>query len=651
MNMGPAEMKCRKDEKINGVIYAEALQKKLPEEQTFYLFILMIFTGFWGKRSGTVGTEKFTYHNFCRIIQDIQRYDTKEAAFRLGEKIDWMLLKTDEELEEAVQAAYEEILEKAVDSGREYLDFLLDSVLELAETTGGYITTPRNIRRLVGDLLCGIHPEKVADFCCGLSVFGIDMCRSICQKTKGGLSQISLYGAETDPVLCAAGTMLMELYGIQGRIEQRDILVPPSESEMQLYDLIVLDMPRGTNKREVYDPRDPRLAGFGGRTVYADWILIQDVLYHLKDGGYAAVLCTTGALIRANEKPLREHVIRQDWLEAVITLPPNLYPNTRTGTELLIFHKGKTGERREKILFVDISRYYFRERRNAYAVSDEGHRAACACCRKFICIEGEETYRRNPENDDIERICYENTNNANKADNEDNSDNSDKVSIILPCDALDRQTCSWKPIQYIHQEMEMGETGSVCLADIADIVRGAQIVKKDTQNAGKMVYFLNIRDIQEGTVRYETAEKISANNAACKDKYRIREDDILITSKGNVVKMAIVGADPPSAFISGNITMIRVRKPAYDPYVLFHYLDSKKGRASLEQIQSGTTIRILNNMNLMALGVPQYSVEKMQEIGSRLKEKREAFLKKQRLLIEDYDTERKILLDLLKEER
>ena len=97
--------------------------------------------------------------------------------------------------------------------------------------------------------------------------------------------------------------------------------------------------------------------------------------------------------------------------------------------------------------------------------------------------------------------------------------------------------------------------------------------------------------------------------------------------------------------------MLRVKRPAYDPYVLFHYLDSEKGRISLEQIQSGTTIRILNNTNLMALRVPLYEIEKMQKIGSRLKEKREIFLKKQRSLIENYDTERKILLDLLKEER
>lgn len=148
------------------------------------------------------------------------------------------------------------------------------------------------------------------------------MCRDICRKKKKELSQISLYGAEMDAILCAVGTMMMEMYGIRGRIEQKDILTPPDKSEMPLYDLIILDMPRGTNQRVVCDIRDPRLAVFGRKTVYADWIFIQDVLYHLKDGGYAVVLCTTGVLIRANEKWFREQVIRQDYLEAVITLPP-----------------------------------------------------------------------------------------------------------------------------------------------------------------------------------------------------------------------------------------------------------------------------------------------------------------------------------------
>lgn len=99
---------------------------------------------------------------------------------------------------------------------------------------------------------------------------------------------------------------------------------------------------------------------------------------------------------------------------------------------------------------MDISRYYFRERRNAYAISDEGHIAACACYRRFLYGDEEGVRDRN-------------------------IDNLGKISVILRCDALDKQTCSWKPIQYIHQEQEMVKDGSICLSDIADIVRGLRL--------------------------------------------------------------------------------------------------------------------------------------------------------------------------------
>lgn len=77
----------------------------------------------------------------------------------------------------------------------------------------------------------------------------------------------------------------------------------------------------------------------------ADWIFIQDALCRLGENGCAAILATTGALIRMNEKFFRERIVLHDWLDAVIILPPNLYPRERTGTELLIFRKKKSDVR------------------------------------------------------------------------------------------------------------------------------------------------------------------------------------------------------------------------------------------------------------------------------------------------------------------
>lgn len=586
--------------------YWQALQRKFPEEQVFYLSIIIVFSEFQRRRHNLDIPETFTQIYFCERAFDIPKYDIHEAALQLCEKVDWALAENDDEVQKIIQSTFRTIRDIP------HFNILLESIMELIGTSGGYIATPQSVRSLIADLLGETSPESISDFCSGIGMFGLELARKISMDKTSELFPSSFCGIEMNPVLCAIGKLIIELYEIEGQLVQKDILTPPPASEMSLYDLIVMDMPRGNNKRESFDRNDPRLTDFKEKTVYTDWIFIQDVLYHLKEGGYAAVLCTTGALIRANERSLRKSVVQNDWLEAVITLPANLYPNTRTGTELLIFHKGNRGRRRHKILFVDINKYYFRERRNAYAISEEGHRLVCASFGKY--------------------------------------EKQDGISAVISPDMLEEQTCSWKPVQYISQEQVAATGGSVRLADVAEIVRGAQAVNKAVGTPGKMVCFLNIKDIQDGFVKYETADKISVSNPACKTKYRIQEDDILITSKGTTIKIAIVEANPMLAYISGNITLLRVNKQMYDPYVLFHYLDSEQGRASLEQIQSGTTIRILNNSNLSALKVPLYDAELMSKIGAQLKIKREGYLKNLNFLIDSYNTERKNLLDSLKEE-
>lgn len=453
-----------------------------------------------------------------------------------------------------------------------------------------------------------VLPEKIADFCCGTALFGISFCR----KRMESHTNSTLYAAEISPDLCTLRRILMELHGINGQIEQKDILTCPEKAEVPSYDFISLDIPRGKNQGVPYDRSDPRLPEFNKKTIYSDWIFIQDALYHLNDGGYAVILSTAGALSRANEQALREQIVKNDWLEAVITLPVNLYPSTRIGTELLIFHKGKAALRQGKILFIDISQYYFRETRNAYSISVEGQKAAITCFKNYKEMDG--------------------------------------ISVIKKNTLLNPQTYSFKPIQYIHQDQTDMASEGLALSEIAEIIRGAQILKKDLGNVPQTARFINVKDIQDGVIVYNTAKAISPANPVCKKKYQIYEDDILMTSKGTAMKIAIVEKNPPLAFFSGNITVIRVRKEVYDPYVLFYFLDSEQGRAYLESIQSGTTIRILNNTNLSTLMVPQYPFKKMSEIGVLLKEKREVFLKTQKTLIENYSKEKNNLLNSLKED-
>jgi len=75
-----------------------------------------------------------------------------------------------------------------------------------------------------------------------------------------------------------------------------------------------------------------------------------------EDAGRVGVVMPHGVLFRGGkEGAIRECLVRKDLLEAVISLPKNLFYSTPIPVCLLIFRKSKPVERRGKVLFIDAS--------------------------------------------------------------------------------------------------------------------------------------------------------------------------------------------------------------------------------------------------------------------------------------------------------
>lgn len=171
--------------------------------------------------------------------------------------------------------------------------------------------------------------------------------------------------------------------------------------------------------------------------------------------------------------------------------------------------------------------------------------------------------------------------------------------------------------------------------------RTVEITESGILQAGKV--FVHSCEIK-GVSAVCSKERIRKNQYSFKPSQYIQQDDILITSKGTAMKLAMVEDCPPEAYISGNLTLIRVNPEKYHPYVLFEYLNSRQGQISLERIQSGTTIRILSNASLQKLKIPEYHLEKMKEIGKELKENQIVFYREKYMLEKQYESKRKHLL-------
>ena len=559
------------------------LKRKVPLEQIFYLSLVLAFCQNQRKEKG-----KITQAGVKEVLERIQGYNLRVAFTRIFQFIRWEILD-DKDIEEMFQievSLFREYLEKG---GK--LSELFQMIFAQAGKWDVYAPTPTEVRKLIVDIL-GFHKaHRIADFCCGGAGLGLELWKRLTIRNK----EVSFHGEELNRNLCDAAQLYFSAYEVpDGEIEERDILTIPDTAESQSYDIIVLDIPRGQNVTEVYDEKDPRLLCFNKKNIYSDWIFIQDVLYRLKKTGTAAVLVTPGALTRVNEEILREQIVVNDWLEAVITLPENLYSKYYAGTELLIFNKDKESSRKGKVIFIDISKEFKRQGRRTVEITEAG------------LLQVREIFVHSWEVKGVSAVCSR--------------------------EQIQKNQYSFKPSQYIQQEDEWEFVSELVLEDIAQITRGAQVPKRADVVEDGDVYFLNIKDIQEKRIQYEGADKVRSTNSVCKGKYRIQKDDILITSKGTALKLAIVEDYSPEAYISGNLTLIRVNPEKYHPYVLFEYLNSRQGQISLERIQSGTTIRILSNASLQKLKIPEYHLEKMREIGKELKENQTVFYREKYML-------------------
>jgi type I restriction enzyme M protein len=88
----------------------------------------------------------------------------------------------------------------------------------------------------------------------------------------------------------------------------------------------------------------------------ADLMFAQHMLSVLKSDGLMATVMPHGVLFRGgDEKKIRQSLIENDHLEAVIGLPPNLFYGTGIPACILVMRpKGaKTAERQGKVLFIN----------------------------------------------------------------------------------------------------------------------------------------------------------------------------------------------------------------------------------------------------------------------------------------------------------
>ena len=253
-------------------------------------------------------------------------------------------------------------------------EYLIGQFADSAGKKGGEFYTPRDVVRLMVRLLKPQEGLRVYDPCVGSGGMLI-LSREHVEQTGGDPRNLALYGQDANGGVWAICKMNMLLHGIpDADIQNEDTLLNPlhvEEGALMRFDRVISNPPFSQNyTREGMKFPERFRHGFcpeSGKK--ADLMFLQHMLAVLRPRGMMATVMPHGVLFRGGaEQEIRASILKDDLLEAVIGLAPNLFYGTGIPACILVLRapRAKPPERQGKVLFINADAEYHAGRAQNY---------------------------------------------------------------------------------------------------------------------------------------------------------------------------------------------------------------------------------------------------------------------------------------------
>lgn len=158
------------------------------------------------------------------------------------------------------------------------------------------------------------------------------------------------------------------------------------------------------------------------------------------------------------------------------------------------------------------------------------------------------------------------------------------------------------------------------ICDVAEIIRGRQILKEDIVNSSdpNAIKVINISSMTgEGidTSKCDTLASQSDDEA----KFFLKKGDLLIATKGTVVKTDVFEEEEGKYITSSNITTVRPN-PNLLGWYLKIFFESPIGKKTLNSLKRGTIVSNINIKDVLELEVPLPDLKKQKELIQKYKD-------------------------------
>jgi len=278
-------------------------------------------------------------------------------------------------------------------------EYLIREFADDAGKKGGEFYTPKEVVKLLVKLIKPESGNTIYDPTCGSGGMLIESANYV--KEHGGMLNefvnCTLKGQEKNLGTWAICKINMIVHNFTSAdIRKGDTLGSPrhlADGELETFDRVIANPPFSLKEwwsaaevevqtdakgRSITPKYNKEVSDEFGRFKYGipprgygDMAFLQHMLAVLKQDGKMGIVLPHGVLFRgSSEGKIRQGLLEDDLIEAIIGLPEKLFYNTGIPASIIIINKNKSDELKNRVLFVDASNDY-KDGKNQNVLTDE----------------------------------------------------------------------------------------------------------------------------------------------------------------------------------------------------------------------------------------------------------------------------------------
>lgn len=305
----------------------------------------------------------------------------------------------------------------------------------------------------------------------------------------------------------------------------------------------------------------------------SDWLFNATIVRLLKENGKAVAIMTNGAAFNKPDVYMRQFLVENGYIEAVVNLPAKLFIESSISTTMIVISRNN-----RKIKLINAQDMYSKEGRRINMLSDDDIEAII----NYISNGGENTIELTP------------------------TELSEHDYTLVAAHYLE------KPIV---------ENGVPFESVIKSITRGSQ-VKANLLESYKSVLptkfrYISLSNIINGSIDIEDGKQYISELPKALEKFVAPNNSLVLSKMASpTFRSAVVNTiNDQSIVATGNLYIIELDESKVNPYFVQAFFDSELGEETLNYASGGSAVKTISAEAVKSILIPLPSLEEQNAIA------------------------------------